>query len=115
HIDSWSTTPPAGNLLVPGAQQFVLSLRIQNGESMNKKRVSVFFVITLSLAIADAGITHYLLRNFGEGQELNPFVTTTNFFSILLSPIPVLLTGGYVWCLLYAERNQERFQDFIDE
>lgn len=82
---------------------------------MNKKRVSIFFVITLSLAIADAGITHYLLRNFGEGQELNPFVTTTNFFSILLSPIPVLLTGGYVWCLLYAERNQERFQDFIDE
>lgn len=82
---------------------------------MNKKRLSVFIIVTLSLAIADAGITHYLLRNFGEGQELNPFVVTNNFFSILFSPVPVLLTGVYVWCLFYAERNHERFQDFINE
>jgi len=82
---------------------------------MNRKRLSVFIIATLSLAIADAGITHYLLRNLGEGQELNPFVFTNNFFSILFSPIPVLLTGVYVWCLFYAERNHERFQDFINE
>lgn len=82
---------------------------------MCRKRLLIFLSFTTGLSVLDAGITDYLLRNLEGGEELNPFVYSDNFFTILFSPIPVFIMVLYVLCLSYAERNHERLPDFINE
>lgn len=82
---------------------------------MDKRRFSALISITIFLTVCDAGITDYLLKNFEGGDELNPFVYTNNFFTILFSPIPVFIMVLYVVCVAYAERNHERLPDLINE
>lgn len=82
---------------------------------MVRRRFSTFISITIFLAVLDAWLTDYLQRNIVGGEELNPLVYTNNFFTILFSPIPVLIMILYVLCLMYAERNHEKLQDLINE
>ena len=49
------------------------------------------------LKIGDAALTYYLLQT-GAFVELNPFVKTGSFTSILLSPIPMLIFSVGVFC-----------------
>ncbi|MDP2141836.1 MAG: hypothetical protein Q8L20_13585 [Gammaproteobacteria bacterium] len=70
-------------------------------------------LILIILFVLDAWTTAYLAANF-EGKELNPFIDTTNFASILFSPINFLVIAFVFFCLLYTEKKKSELKIFIE-
>jgi len=81
---------------------------------MNKLRVTIFLVVVSALSVSDAWITDYLVRNFPNGQEINPFTDTSSFTSILFFPAYFLVISAFIGCLLFAEKHNSNLQNYID-
>lgn len=79
----------------------------------NGKRISAFLIVILTLAILDASITSYLVRNFPDGEELNPFVDTSSALTLIFSPSHIIVMGLTFGCLIYAEKYSSKLQDYI--
>jgi len=86
----------------------------REGNTMNKYRVSIFLAAIIILSVCDAAITNYLVKNFPDGQEINPFTNTSSFSSILLFPVYFLVISAFIGCLVFAERNNAKLQYYID-
>ncbi|OGT73696.1 MAG: hypothetical protein A3H44_09230 [Gammaproteobacteria bacterium RIFCSPLOWO2_02_FULL_57_10] len=76
---------------------------------MTIKGIAFIFVI---LFILDAWTTSFLATNF-EGQELNPFIDTTDFSSILLSPVNFVVFLIVLLCLFYSEKNKNHLKKLL--
>lgn len=75
-------------------------------------RILLFTIFLIVLFLLDAWITSYLVENF-DGQELNPYLDTSSFTSILFSPAHFLVLGVAIICLIYAEKNRSRLKLFM--
>lgn len=76
---------------------------------MTIKAVAIIFII---LFILDAWTTFLAETNF-EGQELNPFIDTTDFSSILFSPINFVIFIIVLLCLFYSEKNKFHLKELF--
>lgn len=63
--------------------------------------ISFFALALLLLRLLDSILTRQLVESRGDGvRELNPFVDTSSLLSIFFSPVPVVITLGFI--LLFA-------------
>ena len=69
--------------------------------------VILYITAILLLSIADSASTWYLIK-FGLGEEINPFVDTSSFGSILVSPPSLILLPLYIGFVIFCEQNYAR-------
>lgn len=67
----------------------------------------------LILQLLDSASTWYLLENV-PGEEINPFIRTHSFASILFSPITLVTAGIVLACVVYAERTTRRMNELLN-
>lgn len=75
-------------------------------------RIAVISFVLLLLFLLDAWITEFLVENF-DGKELNPYLDTTSFLTILFSPAHFIVAGVVFVCLIYAEINEPNFHNYF--
>lgn len=76
--------------------------------------ILVTVIVLILLFILDAWTTAVLAKSVN-GEELNPFVDTTDFSSILLSPMNFVVFSVVLFCLLYAEKNRSNVKEFFEK
>lgn len=72
-------------------------------------RASLLIICYLSLSLADAATTVYLYEHFPSGRELNPFVDPDSWSGLLLAPLKLVVYIVFVFLVLYAEKNRDKF------
>ncbi len=75
-------------------------------------RITLFTLVLLVLFLLDAWSTAYLVQNF-QGGELNPFIDTTSFRTILFSPAHFLVLAIMFSCLVYSEIKEANIHDYL--
>lgn len=75
-------------------------------------RALLVAMLLLFLFTIDAWVTSYLVDNI-DGQELNPYLDTSSFTTIFLSPVHFLGFGTAIICLIYAERNRSNLETYF--
>lgn len=77
-------------------------------------RIAAISFVLLLLFLLDAWTTAFLVENF-DGQELNPYLNTTSFLTILFSPAHFIVAGVIFACLIYAEINEPKFHHYFKQ
>lgn len=80
-----------------------------------RARVLLITSVSALLYLWDAVSTFQLFRESNPGfRELNIYVDTSSFNSILLSPAPLAVFLIFLVCLLYAEKNSAQIPTLLE-
>jgi len=74
--------------------------------------VILYITAILLLSIADSASTWYLIK-FGLGEEINPFMDTSSFGSLLVSPPRLILLPLYIGFVIFCEQSYARTSRLI--
>ena len=74
--------------------------------------VILYITAILLLSFTDSASTWYLIK-FGLGEEINPFVDTSSFGSILVSPPSLILLPLYIGFVIFCEQSYARTSRLI--
>lgn len=74
--------------------------------------VLLYITVILLLMISDSAITWYLI-NYDLGEEINPFLNTSSFSALLLSPPYLVYLPLCIGSVIFCEQNTPRASRLI--